>query len=179
VDYAYNMMLEYFWLGPHLGVPDRRSFNHLRRRPIGAKYPEMDYDLPSELEAIVQLGQMTPTRQRAARAYFALMATHFEDIERCLRPGSRYVMVVGNSQTVNGVVPLHDAISALARSAGLRLEMAFGYRIRRHYMKFPRSGRGGIILIDWVLVFQKGLQRVTRQALPAPWVTLAPDAVAH
>ena len=39
VDYPYNMMLEYFWLGPLLGVPDRRSFNALRRRPVGAKHP--------------------------------------------------------------------------------------------------------------------------------------------
>src|SRR5204862_501927 len=39
VDYPYNMMVEYFWLGPLLGVPDRRAFNAVRRRPIGPKPP--------------------------------------------------------------------------------------------------------------------------------------------
>ena len=62
---------------------------------------------------------------------------------------------------------------------GLTLERAFGYRIRRHYMKFPRRGRGGIILIDWVLVFRKGASAGAPAALPRHWVTLAPGAVAH
>jgi hypothetical protein len=76
-------------------------------------------------------------------------------------------------------VPLHDALVGLAAAAGLTLERAFGYRIRRHYMKFPRNGRGGIILIDWVLVFRKGPAAGSPGALPRHWVTLAPGAVAH
>jgi hypothetical protein len=77
------------------------------------------------------------------------------------------------------MVPLHDALVRLAAAAGLSLERAFGYRIRRHYMKFPRHGRGGIILIDWILVFRKGSSAETPGPLPLHWVTLAPEAVAH
>lgn len=51
---------------------------------------------------------------------------------------------------------LHDGLIALASDAGLHIEHAFGYRIRRHYMKFPRKGRGGIILVDWVITLRKG-----------------------
>ena len=46
-------------------------------------------------------------------------------------------------------------------------------------MKFPRRGRGGIILIDWVLVFRKRVSAAPPPALPRHWVTLAPGAVAH
>jgi len=46
-------------------------------------------------------------------------------------------------------------------------------------MKFPRNGRGGIILIDWVLVFRKRQSGKAVPSLPLPWVTLAPDTVAH
>lgn len=179
VDYPYNMMLEYFWLGPLLGVPDRKRFNDLRRRPIGAKNPAERIALPSALAGLVPLDAMPPGRREAARTYFGLMERHFAEMARALKPGAGYVFVVGNSQTLVGVVPLHDALVRLAASAGLGLERAFGYRIRRHYMKFPRNGRGGIILIDWVLVFRKQRSAEPPEPLPLPWVTLAPEAVAH
>ncbi len=179
VDYPYNMMLEYFWLGPLLGVPDRRAFNALRRRPIGAKNPAVPVGLPVSLEGAVTLDVMPPARRAAATTYFALMERHFTEVARSLKPGARYVFVVGNSQTLVDVVPLHDALVRLAAAAGLSLERAFGYRIRRHYMKFPRGGRGGIILLDWVLVFRKQATAQAPAPLPRHWVTLAPEAVAH
>jgi hypothetical protein len=179
VDYPYNMMVEYFWLGPLLGVPDRKAFNALRRRPIGAKHPAEVAGLPPSLAGSVPLDAMPPVRRAAATTYFALMARHFDELAGCLKPGARYVFVVGNSQTLVEMVPLHDALVRLAAGAGLSLERAFGYRIRRHYMKFPRRGRGGIILIDWVLVFRKEASAEAPGALPRHWVTLAPEAVAH
>jgi hypothetical protein len=183
VDYPYNMMLEYFWLGPLLGVPDRRALNALRRRPVGAKNPAEPAALPPVLHGVVPLDAMPPARRVAATTYFASMERHFTELARCLKPGARYVFVVGNSQTLVGMVPLHDALVRLAAGARLGLERAFGYRVRRHYMKFPRRGRGGIILIDWVLVFRKegGNGRVVAPPAPLPlhWVTLAPEAVAH
>lgn len=182
VDYPYNMMLEYFWLGPLLGVPDRCSFNALRRRPIGAKKPAEPAALPQGLTGVVPLDVMPPARRRAATTYFAMMERHFTEVAACLKPGAQYVFVVGNSQTLVDMVPLHEALVRLAGGAGLSLERAFGYRIRRHYMKFPRRGRGGIILIDWVLVFRKERSKGSVAApapLPLHWVTLAPEAVAH
>ena len=179
VDYPYNMMLEYFWLGPLLGVGDRKRFNDLRRRPIGAKNPAERIALPSSLADLVPLDAMPPGRREAAQTYFGLMERHFAEMARTLRPDARYVFVVGNSQTLVGVVPLHDALVRLAAAAGLGLERAFGYRIRRHYMKFPRNGRGGIILIDWVLVFRNQRPAGSSEPLPLPWVTLPPEAVAH
>jgi SAM-dependent methyltransferase len=179
VDYPYNMMLEYFWLGPRLGVPDRTAFNALRRRPIGAKNPAERIDLPPALAGVVPLDAMPPARRVAATTYFALMERHFHEMARVLRPGARFVFVVGNSQTVSDVVPLHESLVRLAAAAGLSLERAFGYRIRRHYMKFPRNGRGGIILIDWVLVLRKQASADGPGPLPLHWVTLAPEAVAH
>jgi hypothetical protein len=96
-----------------------------------------------------------------------------------MKPGARYVFVIGNSQTMGGTLPLHDSLVRLAAEAGLGLERAFGYRIRRHYMKFPRAGRGGIILIDWVLTFRKDASPIASDPLPLPWVTLDPLSVAH
>ena len=179
VDYMYNMMVEYFWLGPHLGVPDRRTFNHLRREHLGAKRPNDRFELPEEIADLIDLDKMPVARRPAAATYFVLMARHFAEIARCLEDDARYVFVVGNSQTLDGTLPLHNALVRLARAAGLALERAFGYRIRRHYMKFPRAGRGGIILIDWVLVLRKHPPGAAGPPLPMPELSLEPDEVAN
>lgn len=179
VDYPYNLMLEYFWLGPLIGIPDRKAFNALRRQPIGAKNPAERVALPPEVRSTIDLEVMPAARRVAAASYFSMMHKHFEELVRVLKPGARYVFVVGNSQSLIDVLPLHEAFVRLALASGLELERAFGYRIRRHYMKFPRNGRGGIILIDWVLVFRKCQSSTTAPPLPRPWITLAPGAVAH
>jgi DNA modification methylase len=179
VDYPYNTMLEYFWLGPHLGISSRAEFNRLRRQPIGARNPQERALLPEALNGLIELDYLPTARRTAASSYFALMKDHFAEMSRVLKDGARYVLVVGNSQTRTDVLPVHEALVQLAATEGFELERAFGYRIRRHYMKFPRAGRGGIILLDWVLVFKKGAARPDRCPLPSPWVTLAPSDVAH
>jgi len=181
VDYMYNFMLEYFWLGPILGVPDRESFNRLRRTYIGAKLPERSSErLPQILSDLVEENAIAPNRRRAAATYFCRMSEHFAEAARCMRMGARYVLVIGNSQTKTSIVPVHECLIRLAALSGLELEKAFGYRIRRHYMKFPRNGRGGIILIDWIACLRKVAPPIAIPGrLPLPWVTLAGDAVAN
>ena len=67
-----------------------------------------------------------------------------------------------------------------AAAAGLELEKAFAYRIRRHYMKFPRSGRGGIILLDWVLVLRaRDAPMLPPSRLPLPHARVDPFDVAN
>lgn len=181
VDYMYNLMLEYFWLGPLVGVPDRKSFNELRRKGIGAKKPlEVIRDIPAALGGLVDIDEIPARRKQATIAYLNDMAAHFVEAARCLKDEARYVLVIGNSQTTKGIVPIHDCLIRLAAAANLELEKAFAYRVRRHYMKFPRKGRGGIILIDWIIVFHK-VSRVPifHVRLPLPWVTLGHQDVAH
>ena len=51
------------WLGPLIGIPDRKSFNALRRRPIGAKNPAERTTLPPSLDGLIKLDVM-PTARR-------------------------------------------------------------------------------------------------------------------
>jgi hypothetical protein len=179
VDYMYNFMLEYFWLGPRLGVPDRRRFNARRREHIGAKAP-IDPGLGSD-EARALAANVPLARRASAVAYLSGMQAHFREAARCLKPSGRYVLVVGNSQTSEQLLPVHEMLLRMAATEGLSLERYFGYRIRRHYMKFPRMGRGGIILLDWVLVLMRSGSKDPSRiiSLPRHWAILAPEAVAH
>jgi hypothetical protein len=182
VDYMYNFMLEYFWLGPLLGVPDRETFNRLRRGVIGAKNPlhKRAPDLPDCLDDLISESDILRSRLSATRMYCQNMMAHFASAANVLKPGSRYVLVIGNSQTQKGLLPIHDALIRFAADGGLAFEKAFAYRIRRHYMRFPRKGRGGIILMDWVVVLRKMNGPVSYpQRLPLPDCRLRDDEVAH
>lgn len=182
VDYMYNFMLEYFWLGPHLGVSDRQAFNKMRRSPTGAKNPlsRTAGHLPASLAGLIEEADILPSRISATRAYCASMARHFKSAACVMKPNSYYALVIGNSQTGKGVLPIHDCLIRLASDAGLSFQKAFAYRIRRHYMKFPRGGRGGIITMDWVIVLKNTQARVSyTERLPLPPFTLRGDEVAN
>ena len=151
VDYMYNFMLEYFWIGPRIGVSSRADYNLRRRTPVGAKNPTQRIsELPPSIADLVCSDEIPMYRREAVLSYFESMRLHFIEAARVMKAGGRYVLVIGNSQAQTGVIPVHDCLLRIARDAGLHLEKAFAYRIRRHYMKFPRKGRGGIILMDWV-----------------------------
>jgi len=182
VDYMYNFMLEYFWLGSRFGVPDRKTFNQMRRSPTGAKNPSDKSvgKLPASIADLISEDDISNTRISATRAYCASMAQHFQSVVRVMRRDARYVLVVGNSKTGEGVLPIHDCLIRLAADAGLAFEKAFAYRIRRHYMKFPRAGRGGIITMDWVIVMKNIRTPVQYpERLPLPDFTLRHDEVAN
>ena len=182
MDYMYNSMLEYFWLGPVLGVKDRQAFNQLRRGAIGAKNPlhKKLPRLPVCLTNLILEKDILPARLPAMQAYYHNMARHFACAHRVLKRDARYVLIIGNSQTQKGILPIHDSLIRLAADAGFALEKAFAYRIRRHYMKFPRKGRGGIITMDWVIVMRRAEGQVPYPSrLPLPDFTLHGDDVAN
>lgn len=182
VDYMYNFMLEYFWLGPKLGIPSRIEYNKKRRIPIGSKNPAVPANaVHPALVGLVDSGQIPEYRKKAALTYFDLMHKHFIEASRIMKDDARYVLVVGNSQTSGDALPVHDCMLQLAKIAGLHLEKAFAYRIRRHYMKFPRKGRGGIILMDWVITLRKTSQAIlsSEDRLPLPKITIGDDEVAN
>lgn len=183
VDYMYNFMLEYFWLGPLLGVEDRRTFNRMRRSVTGAKNPSADAcppALPHSLDDLINERDIIKQRVSATRAYCDSMGRHFQSAAKALKPDSYYFLIIGNSQTRKGVLPIHDSLVRLAVDAGFAFEKAFAYRIRRHYMKFPRAGRGGIITMDWVIAL-RNVQKCTPypDRLPLPNFTLRDDEVAN
>lgn len=180
VDYMYNFMLEYFWLGPSLGVYSRKEFNFRRKLGIGSKIPLDDPALPEELVDLVKLDHVPSYRRRALVSYFSLMKSHFVEASRVLKNNGTYVLVIGNSHVDSNVLPVHDCLVRLASACRLQLDKAFCYRIRRHYMKFPRKGRGGIILMDWVIVLKRTKLRVLHSGqLLQPAMHLSPDDVAN
>lgn len=182
VDYMYNFMMEYFWLGPLLGVKDRKVFNQMRRGVTGAKNPLSNTlpELPSCLNDLISESEIIHHRVGATRAYCDNMGRHFRSAAQALKRDGYYFLIIGNSQTRKGVLPIHDSLIRLAVDAGFSFEKAFAYRIRRHYMKFPRAGKGGIITMDWVIALRNTQKRGPYpERLPLPTFTLRDDEVAN
>jgi len=181
MDYMYNLMLEYFWLGENVGIHSRADFNVARKAGIGSKQPaDGGHALPQSLAGLIDEVSIPAYRKASIGPYFVEMARHFDEASRVLKPGGRYVLVIGNSRTQSGMLQLHNALIFLAAAAGLHMDHAFAYRIRRHSMKFPRKGRGGIILMDWVITLRKSDSgTASGKMLSLLDDQLHPDAVAH
>src|SRR5690606_17675090 len=119
--YMYNFMLEYFWLGPKVGVPDRTSFNRMRREVIGAKNPSQKKSphLPQCLQDLIDERDILSSRLPATREYCCSMSAHFRSAAKAMKRDAKYVLVIGNSQTRKGELPIHDSLIRLAADAGL------------------------------------------------------------
>lgn len=177
VDYAYNNLVEYFWLGPTLGVSTRPALNQIRKLPVGTKATRSPIRLKEKV-----VGELAPQRDRTiiVEQYFNDMSVHFQEAARVLKDEGAYVLVVGNSSTAGEQIPVHEELVKRAESQGLFLQGSFGYRIRRHYMKFPRKGRGGIIGIDWVMTLRKRKsKRKSVSLVAAPKISFDTHQVAH
>jgi len=85
--------------------------------------------------------------------YFVEMGKHFAEISKCLKQNAHYVMVVGDSKVSDIYFDTADFLTIIAERNGFKLTNKWGYKIKNRFMRFDRKGRGGIIDVDWVLVF--------------------------
>ena len=99
-----------------------------------------------------ELYRVDPRRAYIVYRYFVDMEQNFREVQRTLRPGARYVVVVGNNVIRGREVPTHEYLLAVGERVGLRPETYFASQVIRHYIKVPRKER---IAQDWVLVFQR------------------------
>lgn len=162
VDYVYNQMAEYFWIGDLFGMADQAAQNEHKRRYVGSTKVDASVykDLPLTGIASVDIVSESVRRKNKKNGYivgkyFADMLAHFEQSARVLKPGSHYVCVVGDSLVSGESIPVHRLLTECAEKVGFELVGNFGYEIRNRHMRFPRMGRGGIVRYDWVLELKK------------------------
>lgn len=166
IDYAYNQMLEYFWLLRELGVNSHQGFRSLRKVPMGftATAPEnldhFERRLPPSTRltftrACRQIRKHSPREENVVRTFFHDFEIHCETMRKRQNRGAFYICIVGNSTVRQVTVPTAALIVDLFESVGYKLEDRLIYDIRRHYMKFPRRSNSGTITQDYVLIFRR------------------------
>jgi hypothetical protein len=155
VDYPRTHQLEMYLLDL---TPPGQPLAEAKRAHIGtevvraADYRTLHrYGLP-ELDAQVErLFAEDKRRAYIVHQYFVDMERNFREVKRALKPGGRYVVVVGNNIIRGSEVPTHRYLMGVADRAGLETETYFASGVIRHYIKVPRRER---INEDWVLVFR-------------------------
>ena len=161
IDYIYNQMVEYFWIGDIFNLENQSKQNRYKVNYVGTKYiPASAYNFIIPKTNINQIDELVDKIKSKNVKHAYIVAKFFIDLEKnfrevkgVLKRGAHYIMVIGNNKVSDYDVPSHLLLIECARKAGLKYVNHFGYVIRNRYMRFPRNGRGGIINEDWILDF--------------------------
>jgi hypothetical protein len=158
VDYIYNQMAELFWIGQRWGLETQQKQNQFKRNYIGNDRPPPNRTSQPHTVGLIEIDQyidqvLAASRQTAfvMSQYFRDMAAHLAEMRGVLRSGAHYILVIGDSTVAGVPIPTHDLIASLGRHTGFGLCGQFAYEIRNKYMHFPRGGRGGVVLHDWII----------------------------
>jgi DNA modification methylase len=161
VDYIYNQMAEYFWIGDLYEMETQPKQNIHKKNYIGTdKVSVKEYSTLHQagINSIDELTETIYTKSKknsyVVHKYFSDMTTHFSEMSKVLKKGAHYVVVVGDSVVNDEVIRTHDLLQECAAIAGFETTNVFGYEIRNRHMRFPRQGRGGMVKYDWILDFK-------------------------
>ncbi|MCF7912117.1 MAG: hypothetical protein K9M99_06295 [Candidatus Cloacimonetes bacterium] len=170
IDYIYNQMVEFFWIGDYFDMDTQKKQNLKKQNYIGNKQiRKEEYSTYSPYERLLSIKELDLKLQNIysedvkngfkhsyiTYKYFIEMEAHFKSINKLLQEDSHYIMVVGNSNVSNINLNTADYLAEIAGRNGFKLDNKWGYKIRNRFMRFDRKGRGGLIQIEWVLDFRK------------------------
>jgi len=158
VDYVYNQMAEYFWVGDLFGLETQAKQNDYKRMYIGTNRFSVAECKVLPVSGITSVDEVAARVFKKSKKdgyilaqYFVDMITHLRQLSKVLKVRSNAVYVVGDS-VVSGVpISVHELLQHCATSVGFSVDCVFGYEIRNRHMRFPRNGRGGIVRYDWVI----------------------------
>ena len=158
IDYIYNQMVEYFWIGDLFNLQNQilqKAYDqqYMGTQAVPAKsYSNRVYTNYPDIDTIV--GKLFDKDKKFAyilATFFIDMEKNIREIAKVLKKGGHYVIVIGNN-TISGIpINSHELVSEIAGKSGFNVSNLFAYKIRNHYMRFPRKGRGGMIKEDWIV----------------------------
>ena len=154
VDYPRTHQLEMYWLGFAKG-----SLRNLKRAHVGTEVVQAsEYahfhktGLPSADRIIRSIYKMDKRRAFIASKYLLDMVLNMREVFRVLRPGGRYVIVVGSNLIRGHIFENWRYLAEAALSLGYKLELHFISKIINHFIKVPRKER---INEDHILVLRR------------------------
>ena len=154
VDYPRTHQLEMYWLGLAAG-----SLRDLKRQHVGtevvtaAEYAELQRTGIASADGVIE-SIFAVDRRRAGIAgrYVADMVKNLVEVNRVLKPGGKYVLVVGSNMVRGHTFETWRYLREAAPGLGYRIDTWFVSGIINHFIKVPRAER---IEDDYVLVLEK------------------------
>ena len=75
------------------------------------------------------------------------MKNNLQEVYRTLKPGAKYVIVIGNSTIRKINVESWKVLKDIALTIGYNYITHVGYEIQNPYIRIPRGNQGGKILV--------------------------------
>ncbi|MCY4307147.1 MAG: DNA methyltransferase [Rhodobacteraceae bacterium] len=154
VDYPRTHQLELYWLGFASGSLKELKQQHVGTEVVVAKdYKKLHKTTSKQANKTIEsIYELDPRRAYIASKYIDDMESNLREVYRVLKPGKRYVVVIGNN-LVRGIrFESWRYFKEIAPSIGFEVEKNFISGIINHFIKVPREER---INDDHILVLKK------------------------
>lgn len=159
-DYVRTLRLENLWL--QLATEDElreKKKKYLGTESIKVKEERLSLQILNESDLLKQYyEQIYPIDEKRAlimKKFFEDMKQNMREVYRVLKPGSRYLIVIGNSSIRKVDVESWRVLKDLASDVGFEYESHIGYEIQNPYIRIPRGNKGGKIAVDHILILRK------------------------
>lgn len=160
-DYPRTLRLENLWLetqteesileskGNYVGT-ERFSLKDEKEQNLDVL--ELSLNLKEKFDLIKEVDEK---RAYVVKKFFEDMKENLMNVNTHLVPGGHYVIVIGNSMIRKNLVESWNILKDIAPYTGFSFVEHFSYNIKNPYIRIPRSGRGGEIKKDHIIVLKK------------------------
>ena len=154
VDYPRTHQLETYWLGLAEGSLTPQKKLHVGTESVSVNDYKIFHSTGYESIDFVLKNIYNIDKRRSFIAYKYLedMRLNLQEVRRVLKPGARYVVVVGNNRIRGQIFENWKYIITMAEEMNFEVESYFGSEIIKHFIKVPREER---INTDWIIVLKK------------------------
>lgn len=160
-DYARTLRLENLWLetGTEESILESKSMyvGTEKVKLVDERNKNNDVLLKSDhLKTVFdELIEIDERRAYIVKKFFEDMERNLKNVHKILAEDGKYVIVIGDSVIRKRVIESWNIIKEIALANNFSYVEHFSYMINNPYIRIPRSGRGGKINKDYVLVLQK------------------------
>lgn len=160
-DYVRTLRLENLWLKKATEDSLRqKKKKYLGTESINTKKEREDLSILTKSELLSSyfsaISSVDEKRALIVKKFFEDMEKNLLEVYRVLKKGSKYVIVIGNSNIRKNEIESWKILKDLAIKNGFNYVTHFGYEIKNPYIRIPRGKKGGKIAIDQILVLEKG-----------------------
>ena len=154
VDYPRTHQLEIYWLGMENG-----SLTPLKKKHIGTESVTVKYyntlhtiDVQEADDKLKSIYEFDKRRAYIAYKFLADMEINIQEVNRTLKKGGRYAIVIGNNTIKGHHFETWKYLMEIAKRNNFDIENYFSSEIIKHFIKIKRDER---INTDWVIILRK------------------------
>ncbi len=154
VDYPRTHQLEIYWLEMGNG-----SLTPLKRKHIGTESVTVKHyntlhkiDVPEADDKLKSIFGIDKRRAYIAYKFLADMEKNLKEVNRTLKKGGRYAIVIGNNTIRGHHFESWKYLMEIAKRNNFEIENYFGSEIIKHFIKIKRDER---INTDWIIILRK------------------------